>query len=169
MYFEKRDRLILLIDAADHALVSEYSWHGDKGSSSYYAIAKSCNKHIRLHRLLLPGVKLIDHINRNGMDNRRCNIRAATRSENGHNQKLHKNNKSGRNGVHDDHKRKRIVVQWKVNYKIFANFFYYESPRLKRTKQEAMDLACARRDAVDEMINSKNGEDVSGGVQTEAS
>lgn len=57
-----------------------------------------------MHRLILglvPGDGLVvDHRNGNGLDNRRCNIRTATRSNNQHNQRLGRaNNTSGYKGV----------------------------------------------------------------------
>ncbi|GAH20073.1 unnamed protein product, partial [marine sediment metagenome] len=41
----------------------------------------------------------IDHINRDGLDNRKCNLRPCTNSQNQKNSKLRKDNKSGLRGV----------------------------------------------------------------------
>ena len=54
-----------------------------------------------LHKLLLdyPEDRVVDHINRNRLDNRRCNLRIVTFSENSKNCNIHKNNTSTVSGV----------------------------------------------------------------------
>jgi len=58
----------------------------------------------RIHRLLLGLTKhdkvLVDHINRNPLDNRRCNLRLCTNAENLHNRGLSGRNKTGTTGVY---------------------------------------------------------------------
>ncbi len=44
--------------------------------------------------------KFIDHKNRDRKDNRICNLRIASRTENNRNKKIHSNNSSGFNGVY---------------------------------------------------------------------
>ena len=52
-----------------------------------------------LHRVLLPDVVLIDHRNNNPTDNRRANLRVATKSQNAANSKVRITSKSGYKGV----------------------------------------------------------------------
>lgn len=56
---------------------------------------------IYLHNLvLIPSEgKIIDHISRDSLDNRRCNLRECTKKENSRNASLDKNNTSGYKGV----------------------------------------------------------------------
>lgn len=88
----------VLISEADFGLVSQFLWHvGAKG----YVMARLNGKKIYLHRLIMntPNDMDTDHINRNKLDNRRENLRIATRSENNMNKKMQTNNTSGYKGV----------------------------------------------------------------------
>ena len=74
---------------------------------------------IRLHRLLL-GAKdgdIVDHANRDKLDNRKQNLRIATPSENTQNSKISKKNKTGFIGVWWDKDRKKWEVQIRLNGK----------------------------------------------------
>jgi hypothetical protein len=54
-----------------------------------------------LHRVIMGAGcrEQVDHINGNGLDNRRCNLRLCTHSENQWNRTKYKNNTSGYKGV----------------------------------------------------------------------
>ena len=54
-----------------------------------------------MHRVILGVSKgiLVDHRDRNGLNNRRSNLRPANHAQNGWNRKLASNNKSGIHGV----------------------------------------------------------------------
>lgn len=85
-----------------------------------------------LHRWLIkaPQQKLVDHINHNTLDNRRCNLRLATKSENGQNRKgADCDSKSGLRGVHwcsTSHKWSVAIV---VNGKSMS-LGYYDDPKV---------------------------------------
>ena len=74
-----------LVDDADAELVGAYEWrplHGNTGKIYAYVAVKG--RVIYMHRLVAcaePGFE-IDHINGDGLDNRRDNLRAATRTQN---------------------------------------------------------------------------------------
>jgi hypothetical protein len=53
----------------------------------------------RMHRLILPGVDLIDHRDGDGLNNQRSNLRPATMSGNAQNRRKQRNNTSGFIGV----------------------------------------------------------------------
>ena len=81
-----------LISPEDVFLVRGKKLRSDKGA---YAVFFGTRRMGYLHRALLPGVKEIDHVNGDGLDNRRENIRPATRSQNSAN-KLAKGTKGVR-------------------------------------------------------------------------
>lgn len=94
-----------VIDAADAGIVGAHNWHAIVGRNTVYAACSifTSGKWSRsyLHRFLTDPPKGIevDHINRNGMDNRRSNLRCATRSQNACNQRLNRGNSVGLKGV----------------------------------------------------------------------
>jgi hypothetical protein len=91
---ERRDGTVLpcFVDAADWEKVRGHRWSARKDRHSkdrhrFYAIsgvrrANDKRASLRMHRILLPDVKEVDHENGNGLNNRRINLRPATRSQN---------------------------------------------------------------------------------------
>jgi len=78
---------VSLIDDADYESVAVFSWYARLEGTVWYAIRKAGNgslRDIRMHRLLLgaPDGMQVDHLNGNGLDNRRENLRLCTNREN---------------------------------------------------------------------------------------
>jgi hypothetical protein len=99
------------------------------------------NKRYLAHRiiwLLVTGswpLEEIDHIDRNPSNNTWPNLRCATRSENGCNRRLHRNNTTGFRGVRFDKRKKQYFSSINVRRK---NFFLgtFETP------EEAYETYC---------------------------
>jgi hypothetical protein len=80
----------ILVDDQDLPLVSSHTWTAERSKNTWYAITgwkrNSKWSTVRMHRLILGEPKgFIDHHNRNGLDNRRHNLRVASYSQNGGN------------------------------------------------------------------------------------
>lgn len=61
---------------------------------------------------------VVDHINHNGLDNRKCNLRVCTNKQNVCNCLVSKNNKSGHKGVYWSKDRNKWTVQVSYNCKV---------------------------------------------------
>ena len=95
-----------IIDAADADVVSQHNWFILKRRHTIYAVrnrTRAGGKRglVLMHRVLVgdPGGFMVDHINHNGLDNRRCNLRLATATENIANSRTRRDNSSGMKGV----------------------------------------------------------------------
>lgn len=99
-FIELTQGYVAAIDNADYDRVAQYKWHAttsrkrSDGSVQVYAtrnIAKEGGGRTRqmLHRFIMttPIGLDTDHINGNGLDNTRKNLRICTRSENAYNQR----------------------------------------------------------------------------------
>lgn len=108
----------ILADASDYDLISKYSWCVSKTG---YPVANINAKVTKMHRYLLGRLcegKIVDHINGNVFDNRRCNLRICkTAAENARNCGLSKNNKSGCSGVQFIKKTRKYRSRITVNRK----------------------------------------------------
>jgi hypothetical protein len=73
-----------------------------------------------MHRLVLhlpPRLPSVDHVNGDGLDNRRSNLRTASFAGNAHNRGLSSNNRSGFKGVGFESKTGRAVAYIKLGYR----------------------------------------------------
>lgn len=97
---------VALIDAADYERVSQYCWRLHERGGNFYArrairVASRKYRYQTLHRFLLddPSECFIDHINHDGLDNRRSNLRLATPSQNMYNRRPNRDTSSEYKGV----------------------------------------------------------------------
>ena len=92
------------VDEPDYALISNHTWYAAKERRRVYARRNSRGgptKFVKMHRTIAGapvGVE-VDHINGNGLDNRRANLRLCSNPENTRNQGLSIANTSGFKGV----------------------------------------------------------------------
>ncbi len=79
-----------IVDPDDYKRLSKYKWYAKKCGKTFYAsrtVWTGKNKkriNITMHRQIInpPYPLVVDHINHNGLDNRKANLRPATRTQN---------------------------------------------------------------------------------------
>jgi HNH endonuclease len=102
--------LVCYIDTADYPLVKNYRWSAQSGSHHklIYAVSRTVSPAgVLMHQLLLPAAEEVDHKDHDGLNNRRSNIRPATRSTNVANQRKRVDGLSSQyRGVHRRHSNK---------------------------------------------------------------
>lgn len=118
-----------IIDLIDFDKVNAFrgTWYRSGSSTknnTFYALLDWSNRdRTILHQVILGDIPRgyePDHKNRNGLDNRRENLRLITISQNMHNRAVFKSNTSGMSGVHYNKGKKKweasITINWKRIY-----------------------------------------------------
>lgn len=129
---------VALVDDEDYELVMAHRWYVDQGNhgprralSGPYAmtnIVRSDGRRttLRMHRLI-TGWPKTDHINQDGLDNRRSNLRPASKSQNAANQRPRRGCVSPYKGVCWDRRRRKWTAQIKASGRhIYLGLFITE-------------------------------------------
>ena len=93
---------IALVDDEDYERASQYKWHAmNKGGGKYYAVGWVDGRDVFLHVFLMnpPFGMEVDHIDGNGLNCQKSNMRLATHANNLKNMNKHRDNTSGFKGV----------------------------------------------------------------------
>lgn len=104
-----------LIDIEDIEKVKSYKWN----CSNNYVRTNTENIQSPLHRFILNITDdniVVDHINRNPLDNRKSNLRIASSQQNAFN--LTTNNQFGISGIYYDNENSKYNVRLKYDYKL---------------------------------------------------
>jgi hypothetical protein len=137
-------RAYTLVDAADAPLVASERWLFKADGYAYrYIRVDGKQARLQMHRVLL-GLPIHrdgrepDHINRNGLDNRRTNLRIVTRAGNMQNRSSYRGSTSQYRGVYWDSRKQRWRAQIVVNGKRMKLGSFTD-------EQEASEVAKAAR------------------------
>lgn len=115
-----------LVDDGDFAELSKHRWYARKDLNTYYAQRKEKvgNKwvFVHMHRVIAgtPDGMKTDHIDGNGLNNQRSNLRIVTHQENMMNMRKRKDNTSGYKNIYWHKREGKWMVM--MNYK---NKTYY--------------------------------------------
>jgi AP2 domain len=134
--WKKDDRLsnlFALVDDEDFEYLNKFYWRACKRPTTVHAVTNIEGKHIYMHNLILINNNpqlTPDHINNNGLDNQRENLRLATRTQQIANRRINRNNISRFKGISWDRKKNSWVARLmcKGVYKFLGYF---------NTKEEA--------------------------------
>lgn len=136
-YEIQRDKAVIFIDSPTYGVKEVYvnvehlakilrfseSWNllVTPGNAVYaqasYRDEGGNRKNMLMHRLIVSpeeGTE-IDHINRNGLDNRKKNLRCVSHAQNLQNQVKHKNNNSGHRNVYWSEEKRKWIAEIKIN------------------------------------------------------
>lgn len=106
-----------LVDAVDSDL-AQFNWSVEIAPYTQYANYR--NKNLKMHRIILARklerqsllpTEYVDHIDGNGLNNRRENLRLASCSQNNRNTRKRSNNTSGYKGVSKVKNREKWIAQ----------------------------------------------------------
>lgn len=124
------------IDEEDADKVSGFRWNVRKDVNTFSATAAVYlggrrQKIVSMHRIIMPCPEgmMIDHINLDGLDNRKENLRIAANSQNVMNQGLRSSNSSGFKGVYWKTQENRWVAQIRSNGRYWF-LGYFDDPVL---------------------------------------
>lgn len=115
-----------IVDDDDFERLSKQRWHFSHG----YARGKVGKIKTSMHREIMhpPAGMEVDHIDHNGLNNQKSNLRICTPSDNQHNAKLRKDNTSGYKGV----KKATKTKSWEAQIRIKDKRIYlgtYSTPK----------------------------------------
>lgn len=121
---------VALVDAADFEWLSQWKWSFHRGYARTVVPrpvvrATGCLRILPMQCAILdpPSSFTVDHINLNSLDNRRQNLRLATRTQQNANRDVSRNNKSGYKGV----RRPTDMRKWRASIGYQRRFIFLGS------------------------------------------
>jgi len=94
-----------IVDAEGYDRLVKYKWSCSQDGNNFYAYTflseGNKKKRVFMHRLIMnaPEGLVVDHIDRNGLNNRKCNLRLCTKAQNVQNSRPRRNRSSKYKGV----------------------------------------------------------------------
>jgi len=128
--------MFALVDDEDYDRLSQWRWSAVRGKGDNFYASRAAPRELPSGKMgstsrqmqreildpdrLVPGSRKVDHINRNGLDNRRENLRWASNSLNTLNRVDPRTNKTGYRGVYFDSRKRSYWIRLKVDGRIVS-------------------------------------------------
>lgn len=160
-----------IIDQEDLEEVIKHKWRFARGN-----FCTGNTKTLQIHQFLMKpnDNQVVDHINGDKRDNRRCNLRVTTQAKNCINKAVPSNNTSGVMGVTWDKTRSRWAPEIKINHRkchlgryskfedaVYARYIAelllfetYRSDRNDETVMKYVDM-CTDKERIDSYVTNK--------------
>ena len=143
MHIELTQGYFAEIDDEDYPLVKDIKWHVIKSKCSVYAVhskrIKNKTEVLLMHRLITKASKgeFVDHIDSNGLNNKKSNLRICSHAENTRNSKVRKHSKTGIRGVREQFGKFQGQVCFNKNrYRKFFNTIEEASDWVEKTRKK---------------------------------
>lgn len=110
-----------LVDDVDYEWLNQFKWYTLRDGHTFYARCKKNGKEVQMHREILElkkgNNKQTDHIDGNGLNNQRDNLRVCTKQENQRNQRPVRGGSSKFKGVYlsKSYPKYGIKSVWRAN------------------------------------------------------
>lgn len=109
------------VDQDDYELVATHKWFAQRARHTFYAVRREqgSRKNIHMQRQIMQPesiILVVDHKNRNGINNCRYNLRVCTKVQNSQNSR-HRKRKYKYRGVHTSDGVSKWYARIKVNYR----------------------------------------------------
>ena len=126
----------------DYANLNQWRWSALKVRDRFYAVRMSNGKYIYIHRLIAERAgcdisRMIDHLDGDGLNNLRGNLRAATNAQNLQNRGMPSNNASGYKGVLWDSARNKWRAEIRADGKRYFLGRFYSKQQAARVYVKA--------------------------------
>lgn len=146
----------VMLDDEDYEKIPKTGWYlvntENRNSKTVYV---QHDKYSRLHRYIMnvqdPNI-IIDHIDRNGLNNQKINLRKTTCSINKRNQSTMKNNKFNFNGISYEktpNSKGKLRVRWSIN-----EYEDYNKYKRKAKIQKSKSFALSKFSSIDEALKT---------------
>jgi len=132
-----------IVDSADYYRLVKFQWFATGSYNTFYAARAHRGKTVKMHREITgaPGHLVVDHIDRNGLNNRKSNLRVCTNAQNVRNAGPRGNGLSRYKGVSRHTRGKKWTAVIQLNNKThYLGYFDNEIDAAKAYDKRASQL-----------------------------